>query len=84
MVFSTALTTMRYTFNQMIIFAITSIITMFLSNYLVINSKIYGASIAYMISMFILLVLYIIIFIISYKKYFIENKKETLIDDYRR
>lgn len=75
MVLSVALTTMRYTFNQMIIFIITSIATAFLSNYLVGMYKVYGASLAYVISMLILLILYIIIFIISYKK--ITERRDT-------
>ena len=68
-VFSTSLTTMRFTFNQFIIFLITSIISTVLAYFLILHSKILGASLSYMISMIILLGLYIIEFFIKVNRY---------------
>ena len=76
MVISTALTTMRYTFNQLIIFLITSIVAMFLSNYLILEKSLYGASLAYTISMLLLFVLYLIAYYVSAKKHMRRNKNE--------
>ena len=68
-VFSTSLTTMRKTFDQFIIFFITTIFTTISSYILVSNYKILGACISYMISMLFLLILYEIEFFIKIKKH---------------
>ena len=57
---STVLTAYRKTFVQIVIFGISSLIAPFLSNYLIKNYSIIGASYAYLIIMFILLILYLI------------------------
>lgn len=77
-VFSTALTTMRYTFNQMIGYLIVTIITYITSKHLVINYGMIGASVLYMISMLILLIIYVFLFITSNKKYFNKEVKEKV------
>ena len=68
-VFSTSLTTMRSTLSQFIIFVITTIVSTVISYLLVRNLKIFGASLSYMLSMIILLILYIIVFFIKVGKY---------------
>ena len=68
-VFSTSLTTMRKTFDQFIIFFITTIFTTISSYILVSNYKILGACISYMISMLFLLILYEIEFFKKIKKH---------------
>ncbi len=67
---STVLIAYRKTFVQIVIFAISSLIAPFLSNYLIKNYNIIGASYAYLIIMFVLLMLYIIyyVFYISSKR----------------
>lgn len=78
MVLSTALTTMRYTFNQMMGYLIVAIITYITSKYLVIKYEMIGASVLYMISMFILLIIYVFLFVISSRKYFNKEVKEKV------
>ena len=76
-IISTALTTMRYTLNQLIIFIVTSILAFLLSKYLISNYGIDGASFSYLISMMNLLVLYLIsyrIALIKFKKRYKESK----------
>lgn len=68
-VLSTALITMRYTKAQLIIFLITSVFTGVLSWILVSKHQIYGASLTYLVTMILLLILYIFIYFISLKKY---------------
>lgn len=68
MIFSTALITMRKTFNQLVVYSITSIFALFISEYLVVHNKLQGASYAYLLSMLLLLVLYIIIYLVSVRK----------------
>lgn len=68
-IFSTALTTMRHTFNQLMIFIIVSLFTFFLSNYLVRYYNILGASISYLVTMLVLLILYITAFYIDIKRW---------------
>lgn len=67
-VLSTALTTMRFSFCQLIIFLIASMIALIISNILVRNYGVYGASYAYMITMLILVIMYFIVFIYKLKK----------------
>lgn len=67
-ILSNALTTMRFTKNQFNIFLIDSLITLITSRYLIKQFKIFGASLSYLISMLLLLILYIIIFISSINK----------------
>ncbi len=76
-IISTALTTMRYTLNQLIIFIVTSIFTFLLSRYLIGNYGIDGATFSYLSSMINLLVLYLIsyrIALIKFKKRYKESK----------
>lgn len=68
-VFSTSLTTMRNTFDQFIIFVITTVFTTILSYLLVSNYQVFGACLSYMISMLFLLILYEIEFFIKINKY---------------
>lgn len=68
-VLSTALITMRYTLSQLIIFIIASIFTGGVSITLVPNYKIFGASLTYLLTMIFLLLLYIIVYFVSLKKY---------------
>ncbi len=68
-IFSTALTTMRHTFNQLMIFIIVSLFTFFLSNYLVRYYNILGASISYLVTMLVLSILYITAFYIDIKRW---------------
>ena len=69
-IFSNALIATRNTFIQAVIFIMVSLFTLVVSNLLVIKYGIYGASISYMISMLLLLILFIISFL------FITKKKE--------
>lgn len=72
-VISTSLITMRNTFDQFIIFVVSSLIATVLSYILIVQSKVLGATLAYTITMFILLILYIVEFIRKVKRY--ENGK---------
>ena len=67
-VFSTALTTLRKTFCQFIIYLIVSIISMFLANYLTAHYGLNGAFYSYLIIMILLLILYLIIFLLKIKE----------------
>ena len=60
--FSTALTTMRKTFVQLVIFLIVSVFTYIFSTIMINSYSLLGASISYMMSMLLLLILYVIIF----------------------
>lgn len=62
------LITLRKTKSQFIILLITSIITLILSNYLVINHALMGASAAYLITMIIEFILYFVIMIYYFRK----------------
>ena len=66
---STSLTTMRSTFSQLLVFIIVTMFSYFIANYLVSKNEILGASYAYMYSMLLLLILYIITFSYVLKKY---------------
>lgn len=66
---STSLTTMRSTFSQLIIFIVVTISSYFLSNFLVEKYKLLGASCAYMYTMILLAILYVITFLIVLKRY---------------
>lgn len=69
-IFSNALIAARNTFIQALIFIITSLFALVDSNLLVSKQGIYGASISYMLSMLLLLVLFIISFL------FVSKRKE--------
>lgn len=69
-IFSNALIATRNTFIQALIFIITSLFALVASNLLVSKQGIYGASISYMLSMLLLLVLFIISFL------FVSKRKE--------
>ena len=69
-IFSNALIATRNTFIQALIFIITSLFALVVSNLLVSKQGIYGASISYMLSMLLLLALFIISFL------FVSKKKE--------
>lgn len=74
-IISNSLIALRKTFCQMIFYAITSLIILILSNILVQNFNILGASLAYLISMFVLALLYYTYFIIILKKEIQRNEK---------
>lgn len=75
-VFSTALTTLRKTFCQFVIYLITSIIAIFLSNYLIKHFGLYGAFYSYLIIMVVLLILYLITFLCKIKEEVKKNEKK--------
>lgn len=63
-VISNALTTLRDTFSQVVIFGLSSVFAFFISKYLVFTEGIHGATYAYALSMCSLFVLYIIYYFI--------------------
>lgn len=65
---SAALTTVRYTFVQFIVFSISSVIAFVISRILIGQFSIYGAAIAYLITMACQFILYVIIYIVIMKK----------------
>ena len=65
---SAALTTVRYTFVQFIVFSISSVIAFVISQILIGQFSIYGAAIAYLIIMACQFILYVIIYIVIMKK----------------
>lgn len=67
-IFSNALIATRNTFIQVLLFIITSLFALIISNLLVKKYGIYGASISYMVSMLLLLILFIIAFLFKTKK----------------
>lgn len=75
-VISTVLIAMRRTFGQAIIYGIVSIIATILSHYMVKKYQILGASITYMITMFIVTMLFLSLLFIGLKKYKKEWKEE--------
>ncbi len=68
-ILSTSLITMRSTFSQLVVFIIVSIFTYFTSHFMVNKYAIDGAVYTYFLSMLFLLVLYIIIFVMIYRRY---------------
>lgn len=72
---STSLIAMRKNFVQTLIYSITSVIAYFLSNYFVKSYKIFGASLVYLMIMFLLLVLYFFVYIYYVKKEGISDGK---------
>lgn len=67
--FSTALTTMRKTKGQFYTFLFLSVFTLVISKLLVIKYFLIGASFAYLITMFLLLIIYLIQFVFIIKNY---------------
>lgn len=65
---SAALTTVRYTFVQFIVFSISSVIAFVISRILIGKFSIYGAAIAYLITMACQFILYVIIYFVIMKK----------------
>lgn len=65
---SAALTTVRYTFVQFIVFSISSVIAFVISRILIGQFSIYEAAIAYLITMACQFILYVIIYIVIMKK----------------
>lgn len=65
---SAALTTVRYTFVQFIVFSISSVIAFVISQILIGQFSIYGAAIAYLITMACPFILYVIIYFVIMKK----------------
>ena len=65
---SAALTTVRYTFVQFIVFSISSVIAFVISRILIGQFSIYGAAIAYLITMACQFILYVIIYFVIMKK----------------
>ena len=68
-ILSTSLIVMRSTLSQLIMFIIDSIITLFISNILVKEYGVFGASVSYLTSVSILLLMYIIVYIYKLRKY---------------
>lgn len=68
-ILSTSLIVMRSTLSQLVMFIIDSIITLFISNILVKEYGVFGASVSYLTSVSILLLMYIIVYIYKLKKY---------------
>ena len=68
-ILSTSLIVMRSTLSQLIMFIIDSIITLFISNILVKEYGVFGASVSYLTSVSILLLMYITVYIYKLKKY---------------
>lgn len=67
-ILSSALTTLRSTFSQAIVYIITSIFAFIISEILVKNIGLLGATISYGLSMLLLLLLYFIIYTIKMRK----------------
>ena len=67
-IISTSLVAMRKNFIQLIIYIIVSIICLIISPLLIEKSGIYGASLSYLYSMIILLILYISYFLLTTKE----------------
>lgn len=65
---SAALTTVRYTFIQFVVFGISSLIALFISRPLIIESSLSGASISYLITMSCQFALYTFIYYFIMKK----------------
>lgn len=72
-VLSSIMTTMRYNTSQLVIYIIVSIFTYIISNYFISNFGIQGSFLAYLISMILLFVLYLIVFNVLKKGFFNEN-----------
>ena len=68
-ILSAILIAMRKTFSQSIIYGLVSIVSTILSYLLISNMEIYGASIAYSITMFIIALIFLIYTLINMKKY---------------
>lgn len=75
LIISTALTTMRKTFVQLIIYFITSIFSYFISIKLMKMYEIRGAAWAYLLTMLLLAILYIIIYIYMIRKKVKSNER---------
>lgn len=67
-ILSTAMVAMRKTFVQAIMYGISAIFALFISNYLVDYYGVFGASLSYVVTMFILTLQYIIVFFVLSKK----------------
>lgn len=67
--FSTALTTMRNTKEQLVIFIFITIFTFIISKIFISNYSLIGASFAYLLTMFTMLIIYIIVYLVLIKKY---------------
>lgn len=67
-ILSCGLITMRKTLVQSIIFGIVSVVSFFASNYLVESYEVFGASLSYLLSMSLLIVLYSVVYFVEYNK----------------
>lgn len=65
---SAALTTIRHTFVQFIVYSVTSLFALFVSKLFIINFSLIGASLAYLLCMFIQFLLYLLIYIYIMRK----------------
>lgn len=65
---SAALTTIRYTFVQFIVYSLTSLFALFVSKLFIIKFSLIGASFAYLLCMFIQFLLYLFIYIYIMRK----------------
>lgn len=65
---SAALTTIRHTFVQFIVYSVTSLFALFVSKLFIINFSLIGASFAYLSCMFIQFLLYLLIYIYIMRK----------------
>ncbi len=68
-IISNALTSMRKTVSQVVVYIIVSIFSYFISRFLVNINGVFGASLSYFASMILLLILYLIIYFISLNKW---------------
>lgn len=67
-ILSCGLITMRKTLVQSIIFGIVSVVSFFVSNSLVNQYGVFGASLSYLLSMSLLIVLYSVVYFVEYNK----------------
>lgn len=73
-IISNALTTMRKTFSQVVIFSVVGVFSYFISSFLVNSHGVFGASLAYFISMVLLLIFYLINYIFGIKNWSKEHE----------
>lgn len=68
-ILSNALITMRDNISQLLIFVFVSIVSYFVSKYLVMQKSLQGASLSYLVSMSVLLLFYFVYYIIKKKRF---------------
>lgn len=65
---SAALTTIRHTFVQFIVYSITSLFALFVSRWFIVQLSLIGASLAYLLCMFMQFLLYLLIYVFIMRK----------------